>query len=258
MNDDFVPSEILKRSIKWWWLLAILMICGGLIGMLVTRLHKPVYESKATITISIDYAYAGRLTDVEEDQLISTIGDVIDSTAVINQVISGAAEKNITLSTDDIKSWFAKARQGYRWELSVRDIKPVNAQTLNQLWVDSSMEELSRLRERSLDSLHYHTAQLALEKCFSQTVVLDPVSAACSLDQISKIQKVFEQIGGDANSMSLPDSILLSKVSVQVTNEADLPANPVLFKQNINMFIGVVFGLILSLGIMALWNPIAK
>jgi uncharacterized protein involved in exopolysaccharide biosynthesis len=84
--DDFVPSEVIKRAIRLWWLLALLMIAGGVAGVLASRLQKPVYESQASITTSIDFAYAGRLSDDEEDYLISSVGDVIDSSDVLESV----------------------------------------------------------------------------------------------------------------------------------------------------------------------------
>jgi len=57
--EDVIPSEIIKRVIRWWWLVILIMIAGGVAGMLAVKLQQPVYESQASITTSIDFAYAG-------------------------------------------------------------------------------------------------------------------------------------------------------------------------------------------------------
>jgi len=61
--DDVVPSEIFRRLQRLWWLLILLMVGGGLAGLLIARVQKPLYESQASITTSIHFAYAGRLSD---------------------------------------------------------------------------------------------------------------------------------------------------------------------------------------------------
>ena len=94
MESDFVPSMLITKALKKWWVIAALMILGGLAGMLVTRIHKPVFQSQAVITTAVDYAYAGRLEDYELDHLILTVGDVIDSTQVKQQVITQVAGGN--------------------------------------------------------------------------------------------------------------------------------------------------------------------
>ena len=91
MESDFVPSEMIKKVIKRWWVFAALMILGGLAGMLVTRIHKPVYQSQAVITTAVDYAYAGRLEDYELDHLILTVGDIIDSSQVKQKVFNASS-----------------------------------------------------------------------------------------------------------------------------------------------------------------------
>jgi hypothetical protein len=241
--------------IRKWWIVLFLMIGCGFLGVLITHLQKPIFESQSSITTSIDFAYAGRMTEDDEDYLMETIGDVIESDEVFERLQDNAALENITVDDKTLQSKFTKARQGYRWELTVRDTNPVMAQKLTQLWTDSADLELKALREFSIDALRYQTSQMALENCFSQLVVLAPVSGNCSTEEIADIRDVFNQNTVDENVPSLTEAVLLSKISTEVTDNAYLPSNPVIFKQNINALVGSVAGLLIGLAGFILWKP---
>lgn len=253
--DDFVPSELLKRIFHRWWLLVLLTVAGGVIGIITSQLQEPIYESQASITTSIDFAYANRLNEDEEDYLILTIGDVIDSSNVFDLVKQQAAEMDITLSDEDITTRFSKARQGYRWELTVRDSNPETAQALAQLWVETADQALAEFRERSLDALKYQSAALALQNCFSQIVVLEPASAYCSLNNLSEIRDDLEENSTQVEIDSLPNSILLSKISSEITDNAYLPTSPTVFKRNIMALAGCLCGLLIGIGFFIFGKP---
>ncbi len=250
--DDFVPSEVIKKAIRLWWLLAILMIAGGVAGVLASRLQKPVYESQASITTSIDFAYAGRLSDDEEDYLISSVGDVIDSSDVLEIVKEQAQSAGISLTDEQIASSFTKSRQGYRWELTVRDHDPKRAQTLAQIWVDAADRGLAQMRQDTFDRLLLLSAQMALQDCFSQSVVVDPASSYCSIENLSEIRATLAEVSQNGNADSFPNSILLSKITTEISDNAYLPSQPVILKQNLSAFAGVFCGLLVALAILFL------
>jgi len=250
--DDFVPSEVIKRAIRLWWLLAVMMIAGGVAGVLASRLQKPVYESQASITTSIDFAYAGRLSDDEEDYLISSVGDVIDSSDVLESVKEQAQAAGISLTDDKIASSFTKARQGYRWELTVRDSDPKKAQALAQIWVEAADRGLVEMRQATLDSLLLLSTQMALQDCFSQSVVIDPASSYCSIENLSEIRANLAEVSHSNSDDSLPNNILLSKITTEISDNAYLPSQPVILKQNLSAFAGVFCGLLVALAILFL------
>ena len=248
--DDFVPSEILKRAFKYWWMLVLLMVLGGVAGMLLVKLQKPVYESQGSITTSIDFAYAGRLNEAEEDYLIATVGDIISSSEVFDKVKEQAASRDISVNDQQIKERFTLARQGYRWELTVRDQDPALAQTLTQIWLEAADSALADFHAQTLETVAYHTAEIALQNCFSQMVVVDPASASCSPDAINAIRELLAAGPSSESQLSQPDAILLSKISTELTDNAYLPTNPEIFKRNFTTLAGAITGLIIALGIL--------
>jgi uncharacterized protein involved in exopolysaccharide biosynthesis len=246
--DDLIPSELLKRVIRWWWLVILIVIAGGAVGVLAVQLQKPVYESQASITTSIDFAYAGRITEDQEDYLISTVGDVITSSAVFDEVKQKAAAAGISVNDQMIKDRFTKARQGYRWELTVRNADAQTSQTLTQIWVDSAGESLAKFLAKSQEILAMRSAQLALQNCFSQTVVVEPASAYCSTENLATIREVLAETSTSQKLASLPQAILLSKISTEITDNAYLPTGPVILKRNISALAGLFCGLLFGLG----------
>lgn len=246
--DDVIPSELLKRVIHWWWLVILIVIAGGAAGVLAVQLQKPVYESQASITTSIDFAYAGRISEAQEDYLISTVGDVITSTAVFDEVKQKAAAVGILVTDQMIKDRFTNSRQGYRWEVTVRYSDPQTAQTLTQIWVNAAEEALGNLLAKSQEILAMRSAQLALQNCFSQTVVIEPASAYCSTENLATIRDVLTDTSTSEKLASLPQAILLSKTSTEITDDAYLPDGPVILKRNLTALAGCFCGLLIGLG----------
>ena len=246
--EDVIPYEIIKRVIRWWWLVLLIMIAGGAAGILAVKLQKPVYESQASITTSIDFAYAGRIDEAQEDALISVVGDEIGSSDVMDVVKEDAAALGLTVTDETISKSFSKARQGYRWELTVRDNDPQTAQTLTQIWVDAADEALIKFNAKTQDVLALRSAQLALQNCFSQTVIVEPASGYCSTENLASIRDVLAQTSSTEKISSLPNAILLSNISTEITDDAYLPTNPVLLKQNLSTLAGSFCGLLIGLG----------
>lgn len=253
--DDFVPSDMIKRAIRLWWLVALLMVAGGIAGVLISRMQKPVYESRASITTSIDFAYTNRLSSDEEDYLISSVGDVIDSSRVLELVKENARNQGITLTDEQIRTAFRKDRQGYRWLLTVRDSSPETAQRLAQIWVEAADQGLAIAHQNTLDALMLQSAQLALEDCFSQSVVVDPASSYCLPEHLAEIRVGLSNVSVQGNEESLPNAILLSKITTQISDNAFLPVSPVLYRQNLSAFAGIICGLLVSLVVLFYGKP---
>jgi uncharacterized protein involved in exopolysaccharide biosynthesis len=250
MNDDFIPSEVFMLTLKKWWVLALLMILGGIGGLFFTRLNRPIFQSQAAITTSIDFAYSGRITDVEQDHLIMAIGDEIGSTKVINQVVNLAGSEKLNLTKEEIQKSLTLSRKGYRWVLTARNTNASNAQKLAQLWADAALQTLVDVKKQTLVSYDFHTGNLALESCLAQSVVTDPVSASCSLDQLEKIRAAMSIPNENSANMSLTDTISLSKISFELTQQPELADSPIFFQQNLTVIVGAVIGLLVGIG----WN----
>jgi hypothetical protein len=255
---DFYISAVIRRMMHFWWLIPVLMIAGGILGYLFSRLQKPVYESTAVITTVIDYAYAGRITDFEEDHVINAIGDVIVSDDVMNAVWRDAEESGLLAESSLLRKNLTLSRQGYRWELSSRSNDASTARSLNQLWLDYAVNALERIRQDSIYAMAEFTAQEEVITCFSQSVVMDPSSPFCGVDEMKVLQENLASLPDSEQKDSLSSRLLFSRITYQVTREPDLPAAPVHNRGNVAGFTGAIAGLITSIFILVFGFPRTK
>jgi capsular polysaccharide biosynthesis protein len=250
MENDFVPSELIKTIARKWWVLVLAMLMGGLAGMLITRVHKPVYQSQAVLTTAVNYAYTGNLSDVVLDHLIMTVGEVIDSTAVRESVVENFASEGVADSADEISNNLNLIRKGNSWLLTVRASDPLMAQQIALLWGNVALDSLITIRETATDAFHYQVARFALEDCLSRIVVVDPVSSGCSSEEMDELRLFLTTSDQQGTSLTYRKSILLSNLSFELTKEPEVSTSPVLFRQNLNVLAGALIGLVISLGVL--------
>lgn len=252
MDEDFSPSRTFGKVIHLWWVLALLMIVGGMCGVWVSRLHKPVYESKAVITSVLDYSQIGQIDDTDEDQIYVAIGQIIGSSAVENEVVAQVKTEKLDLTEVQVLNSLALDRQDNRWVLHVRLTNPQLAQKVNQYWVDDAIKALEVMKSDAV--LGYASQQYinSLVTCFQQSVVSESGSAICNNQNMTQLQTEIKQVFDDPNSKLTSASLLLLHTSFELTNAPDLPTSPVLLAQNISALAGIVIALIVGLVILSI------
>jgi len=246
-TGDFFPHDLMLRMMRWWWVIVIFAVAGGVAGFILSRLQKPLYESDAVITTTIDYAYAGRLNDYMVDHLISAIGDVIDSSHVIEKVVDETRSAGIELNDASIKEGLTISRQGYRWVLSSQFHDPGLAMQINQIWLSAAMDALEGLKQNSLKGLDQLAYQHALESCFSQAVVLEPASSYCNAEDLEQLRLDVNKNLQNETNQSMLVSLQISKISFEVVQTPSEPNGPVRNNTNLVTVAGSAAGLILAL-----------
>ena len=254
-EGEFSFTDMVSRAVHYWWLAAGLMIVGGLIGLLASTVRKPVYESVSVITTVIDFAYSGRLTDEEEDHLLTAIGDVIQSSQVMEDVIEMGIQNGLASSAEEMRSIFTASRQGYRWELSARSNDPGVALEANRLWLNLAVSALEQFRMDSLKALAEFNAQAGIENCFQQAVVVEPVSAYCSAADFQALRDQINSFESGTFSNSLSSRLLASRVSFQVTTEPGMPGTPAHMGRNSLTIAGVLLGLLAAVLLLVIGFP---
>jgi len=245
MEGDLVPSALIKKATRSWWVFPILMILGGLAGMLFTKIQKPVYQSQGVISTAVDYAYSGRLEDYELDHLIMAVGDIIDSTTVRRQILAVAVPLIPDLRESTLTRNLTAIRKGNDWILSARATDPEEAKILAESWVSSAMVALYKMNQTALAEFHNQVAMLSIEKCYSESVTGEQPLASCSLDEIEKLQGTLVSEPGSTNSFR--NRMLLTNLSFEVTTIPEEPKAALLFRQNICVAVGAFLGLLAAL-----------
>ncbi|MEA5079005.1 MAG: hypothetical protein VB013_10590 [Anaerolineaceae bacterium] len=256
MDNDLAPIQAMNRLMHYWWVVVVLMILGGGIGLFFTTLRPAVYESTASISTAIDYAFVSRLDDWEEDQIFQAVGDVILSSSVLEQVSNDASAAGLTLSKQEIAANFSADRQDTRWVLRVRNSDPQTAQKFSQIWSQNAIATLSDLRKNAVTSVAVQSSLNSLVNCLQDKVVADASSALCPEKDLTEVKKEIDAIANDPKFQEVWNSLALSHTSFELTGEATLPTSPVLFGRNISVLAGALIGLLLGVGLVnsALFN----
>ncbi|MHB8933205.1 MAG: hypothetical protein ACYC6H_07040, partial [Bellilinea sp.] len=102
MAVSFSPREKALNVLTFWWVVAVSAIIGGLFGLTMFAIKKPVYESRVTLTMGINFARTGILEQYDKDLALGTAAGVIYSIDVMQQVVEAAQHKDIAVDVDTL------------------------------------------------------------------------------------------------------------------------------------------------------------
>jgi hypothetical protein len=258
MTNDFNSKNLFSRIIHFWWILAALMILGGVIGFLVTFLLTPVYESTAAVSTTLDYAVLGKVDDWEEDQVYSAIGDIITSTAVKDEVLALAQADGVEMTGLQIDKYFSADRQDSRWVMRVRADSAKSARKLNMYWSTAVMDALTRLKSESESTLVMQQYLFSLADCFEQSVAVEPVAMSCEIQDIDELREEMARTGVETTDVANRSVFILSHTSYVLTTEPTLPSDSVLYTRNLMVLCGALIGLFLGFILFSLNWPVFK
>jgi hypothetical protein len=236
-----------ERAIARWWMMVNLMVAGGSAGWIFHRFYPPVYESKAVITINMDFEKR-QLTQYEEDAAFGAAGSVITSSNVKNLVIAEAQVNGYSLDLSQIQDHFYLEGRQSVWELRVRDKDPKVAAALANIWAKNAADALNMALDHALLADQLQVQITGLENCLAgmsgdaATTQLDCKSL--SQDQIRIMVK------------GLKEELVLEKKSslgiipimvISLTEEASSSSKPVIYGQAGLVLAGAFIGLVISL-----------
>jgi hypothetical protein len=251
MNEDFSPSRYLNRVLHLWWVIALAMIVCGVAGVLIARIHRPVYESKAIITTILDYSNLEKLDDYDSDQIYLAVGEIIGSSEVKDAVVQKAQIEQLPFTETEILDSMSTDRIDTRWTLRVRLSNPLQAQQVDQMWAEAAMQALTQMKIKAVTGYASQQYINSLVTCLQQTVVLESGSSMCASDDFASIQKEIKTIVDDPASQIASGSLLVMHTSFELTQTPSLPGSPVLFAQNLAGLAGVLIGLVIGLTILS-------
>ena len=249
--EDFSPIETIEYTLKRWWLVALLVICGGGVGWLVHMALPPLYEAKVVFSAAVDFKQSGPIDTLEQDKSINVIGDTIMSNPVIDLVVADAQAAGITVDRVSLRRMAYLERKSEIWELRIRNSSPVEAQTLVNLWADQAYEVLKT------DSLHAQQAdaldqQLAiLSMCIQQVYLPGNPDSLCKNTNLADFSTQYHKVSDTLHTERLASGGLPSWVLFDLKQKADLPTQPVTYGTNTLVLAGGLIGFILALWVVA-------
>lgn len=239
-------TKVIKKISDCWYVLAALMIIGGLLGLLISRTKAPIYESSAIFSVTIDYTQTGALTDIQEDQAMRGVGSVIFSDQVISRTltqIKNESQKDLSQS-DFLKNSFLD-REEFRWTLRYRDPDPQNAKIVVNAWAKSAN---SIIQEGLIHSL---TSKALLDNLDEMKICLqelpnDNLDRFCANKDIETLISSISGISVQIQEEKVASLGLFNSLSVFLVNEGAASQTAVLGQRNLLVTSGALIGFILS------------
>lgn len=147
--DDFSLLTNFFGFLRYWWIAVLTTLVGGLIGFLFSRIHAPIYEAKATITVNVDLNKVTKFPVERQDEELAlyNIQVALLDFQTITNVVQAAGRQNLSLdSTILLKNQTIERKLAF-WELRYRDENPITAQKIANLWVDEASKTFQIMQD---------------------------------------------------------------------------------------------------------------
>ena len=242
MSNRIKPLETIEVSIRFWWVLVIMMVFGGGSGYLIFTLIPPIYESHATFSFLIDYTKTEKMTDIEADQASVTAGDVFLSTEVVEGVISEAGKNDIRITPEGFRQNAFVERTNSEWTLRYRSTNPTTAQVVVNLWADKASQSISAGLKHAVLSGFYHRQLESLARCVEQVTAVEPAAPVCGFSSRGELNQVVMDIGLKEKQETDLSLGLIPSISFSLINRAEIPGQNVVEGRNTMVLSGGFLG----------------
>jgi hypothetical protein len=244
MQNGYKPRESLDRLINQWWMITICMVLGAGIGWSFHFAQPPLFESRSVISTAINYSETGLLTDLEEDHVLSVIGEVIVSDSVITQLQDSLNPETLADVQGNLHSNLFAEREGYRWVLRVKAAKAQTANAISSRWADIATDNLDEALSHSRKALLLSRQISQFENCIANAVTNRPAAPPCVLSSIKAISTELNDLGAEYKAEQALSSGLIPAVIFTVTQRGSEAGSPVTFKTADFVLAGAMLGFI--------------
>lgn len=257
--NDLSPLDMLERTLRRWWMLAVLMVLGGAVGWTLSLFQHPIYEATAVYQVSLDeqqlvvrgLVAAEKLPLLFEDQNIylSPAANMFDDFTVRANLVVDARSSNIQLQESDFNpSNFYVDRRGKQWFVTVRSADPAMAARLADLWLANVDAALRTAQAHTYQFISLQLQHDSVQKCFTEmdfkqanqcagVSFTDPVDLDAYLKGL-ETRMAFEQQAGHG----IDPALLFVIVS-----QANQPSHPVLYSVSLMIVAGSLIGLLVGI-----------
>jgi uncharacterized protein involved in exopolysaccharide biosynthesis len=170
---EFEPLEHISRIVRYWWVIVVCGVIGGLSGFIAHRLKPPLYEATAVFMASIDFNKIDfmnlpktnktpyQFSQYDED--ITLVLVQVSLREVEPQVVAFAAQNGLQTDVAGLNNLSTIERKHAYWEVRLRSPDPVLAQKLVNYWAQAGFADLkAKQQANKLPSyLFFDLVQLA-------------------------------------------------------------------------------------------------
>ena len=244
--DSFMPIEMMGKVVHYGWLVAVLMIVGGVAGWAFRMAQPALYEAQVTFTISYDLTNMGQMTQFEQDHVSGAVGDLMSATDVLQSVVDDAHAQGIILDVPTLKSTSTVERAAQIWYIRVRNSNPQQAAEIANLWGARVDQALRAAYQEGAKAEGLQRYMDSLETCLQRSVNVEPAAGVCGLQNLPAIQQEMQSTGQALTQAKLASRAILPSLLIDWSEKAEVPRKPVLLNMGSTVFVGALLGLLLA------------
>lgn len=244
MENETAPGDHFDRLIQFWWVLVVCMVLGAGIGWLIHLTQPSIYEAKSTISVAINYAETGFMTDLEEDHALSVVGEAILSDDVIKDL---RQRLETDAPVDQIRTSLFAEREGYRWVLRARAPSREEAVRISEAWSDAALESLDQSLIHAQNALILSRQISSLESCLREAYSISPSAFPCELPGSSNLRSRLMLLGDQYRGEQRLGNGIQPALVFSLTQKASSSGTPVSFRTAELVFAGAMIGFLLGI-----------
>lgn len=243
MDDIYLSNLVRSLWGKWYWIL-VGGFLGGLLGLALSFIKAPLFESSAVISIGFDYARVNEMDDTVTNYVALRVRDLLlsDETALGALQLLGNARTPLEAfpDTESLRSRIEVAQDASSWVIVARAKTSDEAAAIANAWADSSLQAL---KQAMLHAIRASELQTAIFRAGCQLKV----------DPSSQGQAIWDckPPGDTAGVAALPEALLrevslsrglLPAMSFSLLQHAQPPSAPVIWGRGGLILAGVLLG----------------
>jgi len=257
--DDLAPRVMLERMLHRWWILALLMVMGGVGGWSISYIQPPIYEATVIYNVSLDQQKLVEEGVVASDKLpldfasqnvyllpadeMFTSPDVEAHLAMDANAPGLLSPKN-TIDPENL----SLDRNGLAWQVSVRSVNPSVAARLANFWVKEADSALRAAQVHTLQSESLGIEYASIQKCFldmdfTQANICAGTSFVTSSDLDAYLINLEQKILSEQQAGHGIDPAL----SFMIMTQAQPPSHPILYAVSSISLAGSLVGLLIGI-----------
>jgi hypothetical protein len=260
--SEYSPLAAFGFALHRWWLIAIFVLVGGLIGWGFSRLHAPLYDAQALLVITIDYQQAPELvqkTDDHylEDQIMGAANAVVISTVVLDQVYADLQASGISLDWEKYTRNLASERKRSQFWLRVRDSDPQRAALVANLWVEKAYAALVDFHQHAVTARVLRDYLAGMAACPPPPETKPQMPSLCG-NGAAEIQQAIATVTAQMQAETTAGNALSPALTFSLERKAAVPDTPVAYRASLLLSTGALLGAvvgILVLPIVSLRRP---
>jgi hypothetical protein len=243
----YSPRELLVRVLRRWWLVALVAILGGGIGLGADALRPQPYEAGFSVVANIDMTTAGELTQYQEDITYEALGALLFAPSLQQVVEQQADQEGLGLPAGYLGSHATVERRLATWEVRVRHSDPQTAERLASIWQEAARAEIERAYDQAVlaDGLERYLE--SVEGCLARAALTPPSYGLCSQANLTALQGEVQQTGAALSQARLDSRGLSSSLSLGRPEMDVTPARAVFNQRALLTLSGCLIGLLAGL-----------